>query len=92
MKMDVTQQSRESIQNGAHALGSAADKVKRGAGWVADNAGDLTDSATHGLRRFGSEVSSVVTRRPVESGLVLAGIGCLLAGFFIGRSRYRDFG
>lgn len=90
--MDVTQQSRESIQNGAHALGSAADKVKRGAGWVADNAGDLTDSATHGLRRFGYEVSSVVTRRPVETGLVLAGIGCLLAGFFIGRSRYRDFG
>lgn len=90
--MDVTQQNRESIQNGAHALGSAADKVKRGAGWVADNAGDLTDSATHGLRRFGDEISGVVTRRPVETGLVLAGIGCLLAGFFIGRSRYRDFG
>jgi hypothetical protein len=89
--MEAREQSREAIQNGAHALGSAADKVKRGAGWVADNAGDLTDSAAHGLRRFGHEVSSVVTRRPVETGLVLAGIGCLLAGFFIGRSRYRDF-
>jgi hypothetical protein len=91
-KMEATQQSREALQTGAHTLGNAAEKVKRGAGWIADNAGDLTDSASHGLRRFGSEVSSVVTRRPVETGLVLAGIGCLLAGFFIGRSRYRDWG
>lgn len=89
--METTQQSREAIQNGAHALGNAADKVKRGAGWVADNAGDITGSAAHGLRRFGSEVGSMVQRRPVETGLVLAGIGCLLAGFFIGRARYRDF-
>jgi hypothetical protein len=90
--MEAREQSREAIQNGAHALGSAAEKVKRGAGWVAENAGDLTDSASHGLRRFGYEVSSVVQRRPVETGLVLAGIGCLLAGFFVGRSRYRDWG
>ena len=89
--MEAREQSREAIQNGAHALGNAADKVKRGAGWVADNAGNISDSAAHGLRRFGYEVSSVVQRRPVETGLVLAGIGCLLAGFFIGRSRYRDF-
>ncbi|HXS73988.1 MAG TPA: hypothetical protein VN725_08065 [Rhodanobacteraceae bacterium] len=88
--MDVTQ-SRETIQSGAHALGNAADKVKHGAGWVADNAGDMADSAVHGVKRAGYEISSFVTRRPVETGLVLAGIGCLLAGFFIGRSRYRDF-
>jgi len=90
--MDVTHQSKAAIQGSADALGSAADKVRRGAGWMSDNASDLTNSATHGLRRFGYEVSSMVTRRPVETGLVLAGVGCLLAGFFIGRARYRDFG
>lgn len=89
--MEAMQQSRDAIKNGAQALGSAADNVKRGAGWVADGASDLTDSAAHGLRRFGREVSSTVTRRPVETGLVLAGIGCLIAGYFIGRARYRDF-
>lgn len=68
------------LQSGAEAIAETADQVKHGAR-------QMTDSAVHGVKRAGREVSSFAQRRPVETALLGASAACLIAGLAFWFSR-----
>lgn len=88
--MDIRHSSRAALQSSADALETAAHQIKSSAGKIADSASDVADDAWRGITRAGQEVGSFAKRRPVETALILVGIGCLIGGLFFARSRYHD--
>lgn len=82
--MDITQRSKAAIQDSADALSGAAFRARRrarhGMARIADSASDMADDAWQGISRAGREVGSFVQRRPVETALLGAAAGCLIAG------------
>lgn len=75
------------IAHGKAVLHSGVDTLGNATGEVRRRAGRMTDSAMHGMRRAGSEVSSFAQRRPVETALFGAAAACLIAGLAFWFSR-----
>ncbi len=92
--MDITERSRAALENGADVLSGAAHQVRRkaryGAARIADSAGDMADQTWRGIRYAGNEVGSFVKRRPVETALLGAAAGCLIAGLVFWFTRRED--
>ena len=92
--MDITQRSRAALENGADALSDATHQMRRraryGAARIADSASDIADQTWRGLRYAGNEVGGFVKRRPVETALLGAAAGCLIAGLVFWLTRRDD--
>jgi hypothetical protein len=78
--MDISRKSRMALRSSADALDTAASQIRRGAGLVAESAGDIADQTWRGIRYAGNEVGTFVRRRPVETALLGVAAGCLIAG------------
>ncbi|MBS0432715.1 MAG: hypothetical protein JSS21_09980 [Proteobacteria bacterium] len=88
--MDISRRSRRALRSGADALDTASRHIRRGAGWVADNAGDMADDAWRGLGRAGRQVGGFARRRPVETALIGVAASCLIAGLVFWLTRDDD--
>jgi ElaB/YqjD/DUF883 family membrane-anchored ribosome-binding protein len=78
--MNVTQEGRAAMQNGADAMRGAKEQLKKGAAEVADRAQDVAGDAWRHTQRAGDRVSGFVHRRPVETALISAAAACLITG------------
>jgi hypothetical protein len=92
--MDISHRSRAALENGADALSDAAQQMRRrarhGATRIADGASDIADQTWRGISYAGREVGSFVRRRPVETALLGAAAGCLIAGLVFWFTRRED--
>jgi len=78
--MDITEERRAAMQNGADAMTSAREHVQHGANMVADQSQEIASKAWRGAQRAGDQVSGFVHRRPVETALLSAAVACLITG------------
>lgn len=78
--MNITQEGKSAMQNGADAMSSAKEYAKHGAAEVADRAQDMASDAWRYAQRGGDKVSGFVHRRPVETALISAAVACLITG------------
>lgn len=85
--MNVTEEGRAAMQNGANAMTGAKEYMKHGAAEVADRAQDMAGDAWRRTRRAGGRVSGFVHRRPVETALIGAAAACLITGLAFWASR-----
>lgn len=92
--MDITRRSRAALQDGADALSDAAQQMRRraryGAARIADSASNIAGQTWRGIRYAGGEVGSFVKRRPVETALLGAAAGCLIAGLVVWFTRREE--
>ena len=85
--MNITEEGRTAMQNGADAMTGAKEQMKRGAAEVADRAQDMASDAWRRTQRAGDSVSGFVHRRPVETALLSAAVACLITGLAFWASR-----
>jgi hypothetical protein len=78
--MNVTEEGRTAMQNGAEAMTSAKEHMRHGANLVADQGQEMASKAWRGAQRAGGQVSGFVHRRPVETALLSAAAACLITG------------
>jgi hypothetical protein len=78
--VNIAQQGKSAMQNGAGAMSSATEYAKQGASAVADRAQDMASDAWRYAQRGGDKVSGFVHRRPVETALISAAVACLITG------------
>lgn len=88
--MDISRRSRHALRSSADALDTAAHHIRRGAGWVVDNAGGAADDAWRGISRAGRQVGGFARRRPVEAALIGVAASCLIAGLVFWMTRGGD--
>ncbi len=78
--MDITEEGKTAMQNGADAMTSAKEHMRHGASVMADQGQEMASKAWRGAQRAGDQVSGFVHRRPVETALLSAAVACLITG------------
>jgi hypothetical protein len=78
--MNITEEGKTAMQNGADAMATAKEHMKHGASEMADRSQEVASKAWRGAQRAGGEVSGFVHRRPVETALLSAAAACLITG------------